>query len=216
VLGLIGRPARYRQPDANPLWGRTSPMGRGRRQVCPVGSSYVAHGSRTSNARDRSAGGRPGRATLRLGGLLSAPAPRRKVHRRGAKCDVGTRSGPERSGPTQLPGRHIPVIRQCHARTMAELADLHITRLGEPRYESPLSAFVQDRRTNEHYVAEDDRVLYHDTVSLWAASGRPGSGRASSRAGHGGSCFSHRGRRRSASSPAAASARDSTTSSEPS
>jgi 6-phosphofructokinase 1 len=48
---------------------------------------------------------------------------------------------------------------------MAELADLHITRLGEPRYESPLSAFVQDRRTNEHYVAEDDRVLYHDTVS---------------------------------------------------
>ena len=48
---------------------------------------------------------------------------------------------------------------------MAELADLHITRLGEPRHESPLSAFLQDRRTNEHYVAEDDRVLYHDTVS---------------------------------------------------
>ncbi|HET9650322.1 MAG TPA: ATP-dependent 6-phosphofructokinase [Microlunatus sp.] len=58
---------------------------------------------------------------------------------------------------------------------MAELADLRITRLGEPRYTSPLASFVADRQTNEHYVSEDDRVLYHDTVSdLTGRTGTPG------------------------------------------
>ena len=48
---------------------------------------------------------------------------------------------------------------------MTGLDDLLITRLGEARYDSPLAAHVADRKTNEHYVSEDDRVLYHDTVS---------------------------------------------------
>jgi 6-phosphofructokinase 1 len=56
---------------------------------------------------------------------------------------------------------------------MAELADLRIRRLGEPRHTSPLANFVADRHTNEHYVSEDDRVLYHDTVS--DLTGRAGS-----------------------------------------
>jgi 6-phosphofructokinase 1 len=48
---------------------------------------------------------------------------------------------------------------------MPELAELMVARLGEPRYDSPLAAFVADRRSNEHYVDEDDRVIFHDTVS---------------------------------------------------
>ncbi len=47
---------------------------------------------------------------------------------------------------------------------MAELSDLMVSSLGEPRFASPLADFVADRRTNEHYVDEDDRVIYHDTV----------------------------------------------------
>ncbi len=47
---------------------------------------------------------------------------------------------------------------------MAELSDLLVASLGEARYESPLAEFVADRRTNEHYVDEDDRVVFHDTV----------------------------------------------------
>ncbi len=48
---------------------------------------------------------------------------------------------------------------------MAELSDLQVSRLGEPRFESPLAGFIGERRTNEHYVSEEDRVLFHDTVS---------------------------------------------------
>jgi 6-phosphofructokinase 1 len=48
---------------------------------------------------------------------------------------------------------------------MTELAHLVVARLGEPRYDSPLAGFVADRRSNEHYVDEDDRVIFHDTVS---------------------------------------------------
>lgn len=47
---------------------------------------------------------------------------------------------------------------------MAQLPDLLVTSLGEPRHASPLAGFVADRRTNEHYVGEDDRVVLHDTV----------------------------------------------------
>jgi 6-phosphofructokinase 1 len=45
------------------------------------------------------------------------------------------------------------------------LADLHVSRLGEPRFPSPLAQYIAERRTNEHYVNEDDRVIFHDTVS---------------------------------------------------
>ena len=52
---------------------------------------------------------------------------------------------------------------------MTELADLMVASLGEPRYDSPLSSYIGGRETNEHYVDEDDRVIFHDTVSLLAA-----------------------------------------------
>jgi len=45
------------------------------------------------------------------------------------------------------------------------LADLMVTTLGEPRHDSPLAGYVAGRETNEHYVDEDDRVLYDDTVA---------------------------------------------------
>lgn len=56
---------------------------------------------------------------------------------------------------------------------MTQLADLMVASLGEARYDSPLSDFIADRRTNEHYVNEDDRVVYHDTVALLQDAGRP-------------------------------------------
>ena len=56
---------------------------------------------------------------------------------------------------------------------MAELCDLMVSSLGDPRYDSPLAEFVADRRTNEHYVDEDDRVLLHDTVLLLTDQQRP-------------------------------------------
>src|SRR5688500_18482759 len=52
----------------------------------------------------------------------------------------------------------------CNAHQMTELADLMVASLGEARYDSPLADFVDDRRTNEHYVDEDDRVIFPDTV----------------------------------------------------
>jgi 6-phosphofructokinase 1 len=48
---------------------------------------------------------------------------------------------------------------------MADLLDLQVSRLGESRHDSPLAGFIGERRTNEHYVSEEDRVLYHDTLS---------------------------------------------------
>lgn len=48
---------------------------------------------------------------------------------------------------------------------MTELADLMVASLGEPRYDSPLLDYIADRETNEHYVNEDDRVIFYDTVA---------------------------------------------------
>ena len=48
---------------------------------------------------------------------------------------------------------------------MTELTDLTVASLGEPRYDSPPADYVAGRDTNEHYVDEDDRVVFHDTVS---------------------------------------------------
>ncbi|MFM8892593.1 MAG: ATP-dependent 6-phosphofructokinase, partial [Planctomycetia bacterium] len=56
---------------------------------------------------------------------------------------------------------------------MASAADLLVKTLGVCRIDSPLRSRVESRRTTEHYVGEDDRVLFHDTVSLVAASGCP-------------------------------------------
>ena len=49
---------------------------------------------------------------------------------------------------------------------MTTLEELQIPSLGDCSYPSPLSKYISGRRTNEHYVDEDDRVLYDDTVSL--------------------------------------------------
>ena len=51
---------------------------------------------------------------------------------------------------------------------MTGLADLMVDTLGPPRYDSPLLDYIADRRTNEHYVNENDRVLFCDTVSQLA------------------------------------------------
>jgi 6-phosphofructokinase 1 len=53
---------------------------------------------------------------------------------------------------------------------MTTLADLMVASLGEPRHDSPLAGYVGDRATNEHYVEEDDRVVFADTVSGLAAT----------------------------------------------
>jgi 6-phosphofructokinase 1 len=49
--------------------------------------------------------------------------------------------------------------------------DLSISSLGPSRLDSPLRALVESRTTTVHYVAEDDRVLFHDTVELVKATG---------------------------------------------
>ena len=56
---------------------------------------------------------------------------------------------------------------------MTERADLTVASLGEPRYDSPLADYVAGRDTNEHYVEEDDRVVFHDTVSQLTELGCP-------------------------------------------
>jgi 6-phosphofructokinase 1 len=50
-------------------------------------------------------------------------------------------------------------------------ADLAITTLGPCRINSPLAAWIASRKTTEHYVGEDDRVLVHDTHAVAVASG---------------------------------------------
>ena len=52
-------------------------------------------------------------------------------------------------------------------------ADLAVKSLGPCRIDSPLKPLVESRRTGPHYVGEDDRVLYHDTLHLAAAAGVP-------------------------------------------
>ncbi|RLS77007.1 MAG: ATP-dependent 6-phosphofructokinase [Planctomycetota bacterium] len=49
--------------------------------------------------------------------------------------------------------------------------DLVVANLGPCRIDSPLKPLLESRRTNVHYVEEDDRVLFPDTSSLVAASG---------------------------------------------
>ena len=54
---------------------------------------------------------------------------------------------------------------------MPTLGDLQVRRLGECRHDSALARYVSGRRTNEHYVDEDDRVLMDDTLSLITSHG---------------------------------------------
>jgi len=54
---------------------------------------------------------------------------------------------------------------------MTTAADLVVKTLGPCRIDSPLKPMLESRRTTVHYVGEDDRVLFHDTVSLVRESG---------------------------------------------
>ena len=56
---------------------------------------------------------------------------------------------------------------------MTYLDDLRVRGLGECRYDSPISEMVATKRTSPHYVAEGDRVLLEDTVSMLAEHGLP-------------------------------------------
>ncbi len=48
----------------------------------------------------------------------------------------------------------------------ADSVDLAISALGPCRNDSPLADLLGERRTTQHYVSEDDRVLFDDTVGM--------------------------------------------------
>jgi len=54
-----------------------------------------------------------------------------------------------------------------------ELDDLRVRALGECTYDSPFAGMLADKHTSSHYVAEDDRVLVDDTVSVLLSRGVP-------------------------------------------
>jgi len=53
------------------------------------------------------------------------------------------------------------------------LNDLRVRHLGECRYDSPFSGVLSTKQTSPHYVAEGDRVLLEDTVSMLAEHDLP-------------------------------------------
>lgn len=53
------------------------------------------------------------------------------------------------------------------------LDDLRVRELGECRYDSPLSELLSTKQTSPHYVAEGDRVLLEDTVSMLSEHSLP-------------------------------------------
>ncbi|GGQ20029.1 ATP-dependent 6-phosphofructokinase [Streptomyces mutabilis] len=53
------------------------------------------------------------------------------------------------------------------------LDDLRVRRLGECRYDSPFAEMLSTRQTSPHYVAEGDRVLLEDTVSMLSGHSLP-------------------------------------------
>jgi 6-phosphofructokinase 1 len=54
---------------------------------------------------------------------------------------------------------------------MITTADLAVKSLGACRIDSPLKPLIESRHTSEYYVAEDDRVFFHDTARLAIATG---------------------------------------------
>ena len=52
-------------------------------------------------------------------------------------------------------------------------ADLAVKSLGPCRIDSPLKPLIESRRTGPHYVGEEDRVLFHDTLQLATSAGVP-------------------------------------------
>ncbi|OZM78959.1 ATP-dependent 6-phosphofructokinase [Pseudonocardia sp. MH-G8] len=53
------------------------------------------------------------------------------------------------------------------------LEDLRVRDLGECRFDSPLNEMISTKQTSPHYVAEGDRVLLEDTVSMLAEHSLP-------------------------------------------
>ncbi|MEV4734920.1 ATP-dependent 6-phosphofructokinase [Saccharopolyspora sp. NPDC049426] len=53
------------------------------------------------------------------------------------------------------------------------LDDLRVRHLGECHYDSPFSEILAAKQTSPHYVAEGDRVLLEDTVSMLAEHNLP-------------------------------------------
>jgi 6-phosphofructokinase 1 len=51
----------------------------------------------------------------------------------------------------------------------SEAPDLTIQTLGPCRIDSPLAGLLGERRTTQHYVSEDDRVLFDDTLGMLTA-----------------------------------------------
>ncbi|WP_239328800.1 ATP-dependent 6-phosphofructokinase [Frankia sp. CiP3] len=56
---------------------------------------------------------------------------------------------------------------------MADGQELSVRALGSCRIASPLAPLIGDKRTTQHYVDEDDRVLLDDTLSLVAQRDMP-------------------------------------------
>ena len=66
------------------------------------------------------------------------------------------------------PARVVPL-----PRTPAAPPDLTISTLGPARIASPLAELLDNSRTSEHYVDEDDKVLLDDTLAGITARGVP-------------------------------------------
>jgi 6-phosphofructokinase 1 len=56
---------------------------------------------------------------------------------------------------------------------VVEQKDLVVRTLGPCRVDSPLAALLADRRTTQHSVVEDDRILWDDTISMVGGRGVP-------------------------------------------
>ena len=56
---------------------------------------------------------------------------------------------------------------------MMEGHELTVKTLGPCRLDSPLRPLLEDRRTTEHYVDENDRVLFDDTAAMISARSGP-------------------------------------------
>jgi len=54
-----------------------------------------------------------------------------------------------------------------------DLDDLRVRSLGDCEHDSPFAEMLSTKRTSPHYVAEDDRVLVDDTVSVLLSHGVP-------------------------------------------
>ena len=54
---------------------------------------------------------------------------------------------------------------------MAAADELIVKCLGPCRIDSPIRGMIETRQTSAHYVNEDDRVFFHDTLSLAIGSG---------------------------------------------